>query len=69
MNSPKLGANHTQSRDDDETADEPCDGANPGVLSKWDEDLPTSVVLGIASAVLIGAVLWIGVLTIVALLL
>ena len=69
MNSPKLGANHTQSRDDDETADEPCDGANPRVLSKWDEDLPTSAVLGIALAVLIGAVLWIGVLTIVALLL
>ncbi len=64
MNSRTLGAGHTQRLDNDETPDEPRDGDSPGP----DED-PTSVVVGITLAVMIGAVLWIGVLTIAGLLL
>ena len=68
MNSPTLGAGHTQRHDDDEVPEEPRDDTNPRVISTPDED-PLSAVRGIGLAVMIGGALWIGILTIVVLLL
>ena len=67
MSSPTLGACHTQRHDDDEAPEVPGEGAKPRVISTPAD--PLSAVRGIAVAVMIGGALWIGILTIVVLLL
>ena len=68
MTSPTPGASRTQGRHDGETPDAPRDGSKPRGFLGADES-PTSGVIWITLALMIGAVLWIGILTIVGLLL
>ena len=69
MTSPTPEAGHTQRHDDDEAPEEPGDDANPRVISTPADEDPLSAVTGTTVAIMIGAVLWVGILTIVALLL